>query len=94
MPKHLHLINVARGAVCDEKALISALQSKQIAGAYLDVFEKEPLPADSPLWDIPNVIVSPHNASASAGNDDRAAAVFTGNLKLYATGQKMTNEQG
>lgn len=94
MPKHLHLINVARGAVCEEQALIKALQTKQIAGAYLDVFEKEPLPADSPLWDIPNVIVSPHNASASAGNDDRAAAVFTENLRLYAAGKKMTNEQG
>ena len=93
MPKHAYLINVARGAVCDEKALIAALQSKQIAGAYLDVFEKEPLPADSPLWDIPNVIVSPHNASASAGNDDRAARVFTENLKLYAAGKPMDNEQ-
>jgi phosphoglycerate dehydrogenase-like enzyme len=93
MPKHAHLVNVARGAVCDEKALTAALQSKQIAGAYLDVFEKEPLPADSPLWDIPNVIVSPHNASASAGNDARAATVFTENLKLYAAGKTMVNEQ-
>ena len=94
MPKHAHLVNVARGAVCDEKALTAALQARQIAGAYLDVFEKEPLPADSPLWDIPNVIVSPHNASASAGNDARAATVFTENLKLYAAGKAMTNEQG
>ena len=94
MPKHAHLINVARGGCADEKALITALQSKQIAGAYLDVFEKEPLPADSPLWDIPNVIVSPHNASASAGNDTRAAAIFTENLKLYAAGKPMVNEQG
>lgn len=94
MPKHAHLVNVARGAVCEEKALIAALQSKQIAGAYLDVFEKEPLPADSPLWDIPNVIVSPHNASASDGNDKRAAKVFTDNLQLYAGGKKMLNEQG
>ena len=94
MPKHAHLVNVARGAVADEKALIAALQSKQIAGAYLDVFEKEPLPADSPLWDIPNVIVSPHNASASGGNDGRAARVFTENLKLYVGGKPMVNEQG
>lgn len=93
MPRHAHLINVARGAVADEKALIASLQSKQIAGAYLDVFEKEPLPADSPLWDMPNVIVSPHNASASSGNDARAATVFTENLKLYAAGKSMTNEQ-
>lgn len=94
MQKHAYLINVARGACADEKALIFALQSKQIAGAYLDVFEKEPLPADSPLWDIPNVIVSPHNASASAGNDDRAAKIFTENLKRFAAGQSMENEQG
>lgn len=94
LPKHAHLINVARGAVADEKALIAALQSKQIAGAYLDVFEKEPLPADSPLWDIPNVIVSPHNASASDGNDKRAAKVFVDNLQLFAGGKKMHNEQG
>ena len=93
MPKHAYLVNVARGAVADEQALIAALQSKQIAGAYLDVFEKEPLPADSPLWDMPNVIVSPHNASASAGNDARAAAVFSENLKLYAAGKGMNNEQ-
>ncbi len=93
MPRHACLINVARGAVADEKALIAALQSKQIAGAYLDVFEKEPLPAESPLWDIPNVIVSPHNASASDGNDGRAATVFTENLKRYAGGQPMINEQ-
>lgn len=93
MPEHAHLINVARGAVCDEQALTAALQSKQIAGAYLDVFEKEPLPADSPLWDIPNVIVSPHNASASAGNDARAARIFIDNLPLYAAGSILHNEQ-
>ena len=94
MPRHAHLINVARGGCADEKALIAALQSKQIAGAYLDVFEKEPLPADSPLWDIPNVIVSPHNASASAGNDARAAKIFCDNIALYAAGKPLLNEQG
>ena len=94
LPRHAYLLNVARGAVVDEKALIAALQSKRIAGAYLDVFEKEPLPAESPLWDMPNVIVSPHNASASAGNDRRAAAVFTGNLQHFVRGERMQNEQG
>ena len=94
LPVHSYLINVARGGCADEKALIAALQSKQIAGAYLDVFEKEPLPADSPLWDIPDVIVSPHNASASSGNDIRAAKIFTDNIKLYAAGKRMENEQG
>jgi phosphoglycerate dehydrogenase-like enzyme len=94
LPQHAYLLNVARGAVVDEKALTAALQSKRIAGAYLDVFEKEPLPAESPLWDMPNVIVSPHNASASAGNDRRAAAVFTGNLQHFVRGERMQNEQG
>lgn len=93
MPEHAHLINVARGAVVDEPALIAALQSRQIAGAYLDVFEKEPLPADSPLWDMPNVIVSPHNASASDGNDGRAARVFTDNVQHFVRGETMQNEQ-
>jgi len=94
MPRHAYLINVARGGCADEKALIAALQSKQIAGAYHDVFEKEPLPADSPPWDIPNVIVSPHNASASAGNDARAAKIFCDNIALYAAGKPLLNEQG
>ena len=94
MKKSAYLINVARGACADEKALIAALQSKQIAGAYLDVFEKEPLPADSPLWDIPDVIVSPHNASASDGNDRRAADIFITNIGLFASGTRMDNEQG
>lgn len=93
MPKHAHLINVARGAVVDEKALIATLQSKQIAGAYLDVFEKEPLPAESPLWNMPNVILSPHNASASDGNDRRAAKVFTDNVQHFVRGEPMLNEQ-
>lgn len=93
LPKHACLINVARGACADEKALTAALQSRQIAGAYLDVFEKEPLPADSPLWDLPNVILSPHNASASDGNDRRAAEVFTGNLPRFARGERLHNQQ-
>ena len=93
LPKHAHLINVARGACADEQALIAALHSKQIAGAYLDVFEKEPLPATSPLWDMPNVIVSPHNASASDGNDRRAAQIFAANVRHFLRGEQMDNEQ-
>jgi len=58
-----YLVNVSRGAVVDQDALVSALQSDELAGAALDVFETEPLPADSPLWDMPEVIVSPHSAA-------------------------------
>ena len=93
LPRGAGLINVARGGVVEEQAVIAALKSGQLGCAHLDVFEKEPLPADSPLWDIPNVIVSPHNASASSGNDIRAAKIFTENIKLYAAGKRMDNEQ-
>ena len=93
LPKQACLINVARGGVVDEQALIAALKQQQIAGAYLDVFATEPLPPDSPLWDMPNVVISPHNAAAAAGNDGRAARIFTENMMRYASGQTMINEQ-
>ena len=93
LPRGARVINVARGACIDEPALIDALASGHIGGAYLDVFAKEPLPADSALWDLPNVIVSPHNASASSGNDARAAEVFTANFVRFARGDSMLNEQ-
>lgn len=92
LPRGAHVVNVARGGCVDEPALIAALKAGHLAGAYLDVFEKEPLPADSPLWDIPNVIVSPHNASAASGNERRAAEVFFGNLGRWARGENLVNE--
>ena len=93
LPRGARVINVARGACIDEPALIDALGRGHLGGAYLDVFAKEPLPPESPLWDLPNVIVSPHNASASSGNDARAAEVFTANLVRFARGDTMLNEQ-
>ena len=63
------IINMARGPVIDEAALLNALTSGQIAGAGLDVFAKEPLPADSPLWDAPNMIITPHATPEPAGQD-------------------------
>jgi phosphoglycerate dehydrogenase-like enzyme len=92
LPRGACLINVARGGLADESAVIAALRSGQLGGAYLDVFEQEPLPSESPLWDLPNAILSPHNASASVGNDQRAARIFLGNLVNWAHGRPLRNE--
>jgi len=86
------LINVARGAVVDEAALIHALREGWIAGAALDVFEQEPLPADSPLWALDNVIISPHIAGFTPHYDDRATALFAENLRRYLAGDPMLNQ--
>jgi phosphoglycerate dehydrogenase-like enzyme len=82
LPNGAHLINVARGEVVDELALIAALQSGHLAGAYLDVFAQEPLPAASPLWAMPQVIVTPHCAGFSDGNAQRVAQMFLDQLRL------------
>jgi phosphoglycerate dehydrogenase-like enzyme len=92
LPRGACLINVARGGLVDEGAVIAALKSGQLGGAYLDVFEQEPLPPDSPLWDLANAIVSPHNASASAGNDERATRIFLDNLIRLGQGRPLQNE--
>ena len=92
LPKGARVINIARGEVVDEPALIAALKSGYLAGAYLDVFEKEPLPAESPLWDMPNVIVSPHNSAAASGNDERVYRIFLENLKRWTRGEALLNE--
>lgn len=92
MKPSARLINVARGEVVDEEALIEALKNKTIAGAHLDVTTQEPLPAESPLWDMPNVIVTPHNASASAGNDRRGVDILKGNFGRWLRGESMVNE--
>ena len=81
LPKGAHVINVSRGEVIDEPALIGALQSGHLAGAYLDVFAHEPLPPDSPLWHLPNVIATPHCAGFSDGNTQRVAQIFIEKLR-------------
>lgn len=77
------LVNVGRGSVVDEEALIAALGDGSLLGAGLDVYETEPLPGDSPLWDMPNVIVSPHCAGLSPRYGERLAAIFQRNLHAY-----------
>ncbi|MFC2052624.1 D-2-hydroxyacid dehydrogenase, partial [Chloroflexota bacterium] len=84
-----YLINIARGGIVDEEVLIRALEEHWIAGASLDVFTTEPLPVDSKLWELPNVIFSPHVAG---GMDDyalRATEVFSENLRRYLHGKKL-----
>jgi phosphoglycerate dehydrogenase-like enzyme len=85
------LVNVARGDVVDEAALIEALQSGQLRGAALDVFEHEPLPTESPLWDLPNVFVSPHSASTVAAENGRIVELFQENIRRYLEGRPLLN---
>ena len=85
------LINIARGAIVDEGAMIAALRDGHLAGAALDVFATEPLPADSPLWDMPNVIVSPHSASTVPGENARLTDLFCENLRRYLDGRPLIN---
>jgi phosphoglycerate dehydrogenase-like enzyme len=80
------IINIARGAVIDQDAMIRALQDRRIAGAGLDVTTPEPLPADSPLWDMPNVIISPHVSGLNPCYGERAAEIFLRNLHAYVNG--------
>lgn len=83
------LVNLGRGGVVDEPALIQALEQGRLAGAALDVFATEPLPADSPLWDLPNVLISPHTAGLSTRENERIVAMFTENLRRYLAGDEL-----
>ncbi len=85
------LINIARGGVVDEDALVEALREGRIAGAGLDVFSQEPLPPDSPIWKLPNLIMSPHIAGASPRYNERAARLFAENLGRYLEGETLLN---
>jgi phosphoglycerate dehydrogenase-like enzyme len=85
------LVNIARGDVVDQSALIEALRSGHLRGAALDVFEQEPLPRDSPLWDLPNVFVSPHSASTVAKENERIVDLFCENIRRYLDGRPLLN---
>ena len=86
LPRGARILNVGRGEILDEDALIQALRSGHLGGAYLDVFEVEPLPPESPLWSLPNVIVTPHNSAAGRGNEGRTAELFVRNLRRALAG--------
>ena len=92
LPRGAHVINVARGAIIDEPALIAALQRGHVGGAYLDVFASEPLPSESPLWELPNVLVSPHDSATSGGNAARVSELFLENLDRWFRGAALRNE--
>ncbi len=94
LPPGAQLINVARGEVVNEPDLIDALCSGQLAGAFLDVFAHEPLAAESPLWDMPNVIVTPHTAGHSDGHFERVAQAFVDNLARWLANQPLANRVG
>jgi phosphoglycerate dehydrogenase-like enzyme len=85
------LVNIARGGIVDEAALVRALKENWLAGAGLDVFEKEPLPADSELWKLENALISPHVSGATPHYDDRAVELFCENLRRYLRGEYLLN---
>jgi phosphoglycerate dehydrogenase-like enzyme len=85
------LVNLARGAIIDEPALIDALRERSIRGAVLDVVESEPLAAESPLWDFGNVLISPHSASTLATENVALVSLFLRNLVLFQAGEPLIN---
>lgn len=92
LPRSAHLVNVGRGEIVDEAALVAALRSGHLAGAALDVFATEPLPPESPLWEMRNVIVTPHSSGTSPSNQARATALFVENLGRWRRGEPLRNE--
>ncbi len=85
------LVNVGRGELIDQDALIEALKDKRIGGAGLDVMTPEPLPSDHPLWELPNVMITQHSSGISVGNDKRRVDLFTDNLKRYLNNETLRN---
>ena len=85
------LINISRGKVVDEDALIRALRRGEIGGACLDVAREEPLPEDSELWSLPNAIITPHNSGWSPLNLERGTELFLENLRRFAEGRPLKN---
>jgi phosphoglycerate dehydrogenase-like enzyme len=91
MKQSAYLINIGRGGTVDEEALVQALRAGKIAGAGLDVFATEPLPPESPLWDLDNVIITGHTSGSTPHYDERAMKIFIDNLKRYVQNQPLEN---
>ncbi|HEY3283739.1 MAG TPA: D-2-hydroxyacid dehydrogenase, partial [Armatimonadota bacterium] len=85
------LMNIGRGAVIDEEALVDAIRTGRLSGAGLDVFQQEPLPPSSPLWDLPQVILTPHVSGSSPGNHRRTLDLFLDNLRRFTQGEELRN---
>jgi len=86
------LVDVSRGGVIDHAALIAALKTQKLSGAALDVFPTEPLPKESPLWDMPNLIISPHISGITSHYDERAMLLFSENIRRYVEGVELLNQ--
>jgi phosphoglycerate dehydrogenase-like enzyme len=91
MKREAFFVNVSRGSLVDEPALIAALQAGRIAGAALDVFEQEPPAAENPLWTMPNVIMTPHISGMLDTNIERVVGIFTDNLRRYLADEPLHN---
>jgi len=87
-------VNVGRGELIDQTALTDALANGRLGGAGLDVTSPEPLPADDPLWTLPNVIITPHNSGSTDGTARRASEMFLSNLEAWVTDGSLPNEVG
>ena len=85
------LVNVARGQVVDDAAIHAALGSGQLGGAVLDVFDREPLESSSPLWSMPNVVITPHSSGFRTTHWDDVIALFRGNLRRFQRGEPLSN---
>jgi phosphoglycerate dehydrogenase-like enzyme len=91
MPPYAVVICVSRGGIIDEQALVAALREERLAGAGLDAIAVEPLPPSSPLWELPNVIITPHNAATTDGTERRGTEILIRNLRRFAAGQPLGN---
>ena len=89
--KGARLINISRGSIIKESALVEALKAGRIHGAALDVFEEEPLPKDNPLWELDNIIITPHNSWVSEMRNHRTFNIVYDNLRRFIAGENLKN---
>ena len=92
LPEHAIIVNIGRGQLVDEEAMIEALRARRLGAAVLDVARVEPLPQDSPLWDLDNVLISPHSASTFATENATLVELFLDNLQRFRSGAPMRNQ--